>query len=175
MHDQALGIALLALLSNGDPAIFIDVIACLQAAGPRARTALPALEALLKSDDPGIRAQAGLAIVSIDGQETPRSVATLIRIVVDPKSPQDARESAIFLLREANRSVLASSTPNLIRQLADADAAVRQNAVSLLSMIIEDRPPSCRSRPTENNRRKEVRTSLGPDVCCEPPAENHGT
>ena len=137
VQDQALA-ALVALLSNGDPAIFIDVIACLQAQGPRARTALPALEALLKSDDPGLRAQAGLAIVSIDGQETPRSVATLIRIVVDPLSPQDARESAILLLREANRSVLASSTPNLIRQLADADAAVRQNAVSLLSMIIDE-------------------------------------
>jgi HEAT repeat protein len=137
VQDQATA-ALVALLSHGDPAVFADVIACLQIAGPRARAALPALEALLKADDPGLRASAGLAIVTIDGQETARSVATLIRIVGDPTLPQDARELAVPLLRGANSSALARATPDLIRQLADADAAVRQHAVSLLSMIIED-------------------------------------
>ena len=126
------------------------MIACLQAAGPRGRTALPALEALLKSDDPGIRALSpGLAIVSIDGQETPRSVATLIRIVVDPKSPQDARESATSCsVRRIARCWQEALTPKLIRQLADADAG----------------RPAERSQSAIHDHRRHVRRAAGPDL-----------
>ena len=81
---------------------------------------------------------AGLAIVAIEGQESPRSIATLIRMVADPTLPQDGRESAISLLQEANKAALVRATPDLIRQLGDDNSLVRQHAVSLLSMIIED-------------------------------------
>jgi HEAT repeat protein len=137
VQNQAVD-ALVALLAHGDPSVFADVITCVSAAGPRARAALPALEGLFDGDDPGLRSSAGLAIVAIEGQESPRSIATLIRMIADPTLPQDGRESAIPLLRGVNSAALARATPDLIRQLGDGNAEVRQHAVSLLSMIIDD-------------------------------------
>ena len=73
VQDRAVA-ALVALLSHGDPDIVPDVIACLPEAGLRARAALPALEALLNDPEPGVLAAAGMAIVTIEGQEDPPTV-----------------------------------------------------------------------------------------------------
>jgi HEAT repeat protein len=72
VQDQAVG-ALVGLLSRGDPAIIPDVLACLPMAGPRAKAALPALEAMLDHAEPALRAGAGMAIVAIEGDEDVRS------------------------------------------------------------------------------------------------------
>ena len=73
VRDRAVA-ALVALLSHGDPDIVPDVIACLPEAGPRAKAALPALEALLDDPEPGVLAAAGMAIVTIECQEDPPTV-----------------------------------------------------------------------------------------------------
>jgi HEAT repeat protein len=66
VQDQAVA-ALAGLLSRGDPAVIPDVLACLPMAGPQAKAALPALEAMLDHAEPGLRAGAGMAIVAIEG------------------------------------------------------------------------------------------------------------
>ena len=68
VQDQAVA-ALAGLLSRGDPAVVPDVLACLPMAGPRAKAALPALEAMLDHAEPALRAAAGMAIVAIEGDE----------------------------------------------------------------------------------------------------------
>jgi HEAT repeat protein len=68
VQDQAVA-ALVGLLSRGDPAVIPDVLACLPMAGPRAKAALPALEAMLDHAEPALRAGAGMAIVAIEGGE----------------------------------------------------------------------------------------------------------
>ena len=73
VQDRAVT-ALVGLLSLGDPEIVPDVIACLPEAGPRARAAVPALEALLNDPEPGLLAAAGMAIVTIEGQDDPPTV-----------------------------------------------------------------------------------------------------
>jgi HEAT repeat protein len=73
VQDRAVA-ALVELLSRADPDVAPDVIACLPGAGRPARAALPALEALLNGPEPGLRADAGMAIVAIEGQENPQVV-----------------------------------------------------------------------------------------------------
>jgi HEAT repeat protein len=68
VQEQAVA-ALVGLLSGGDPAVVPDVLACLPMAGPRAKAALPALEAMLEHAEPTLRAGAGMAIVAIEGGE----------------------------------------------------------------------------------------------------------
>jgi HEAT repeat protein len=69
VQDQAVA-ALVGLLSGGDPAIVPDVLTCLPMAGPRAKAALSALEAMLDHAEPGLRAGAAMAIVAIEGDES---------------------------------------------------------------------------------------------------------
>jgi HEAT repeat protein len=68
VQDRAVT-ALADLLSQGDPDILPDVLACLPEAGPRAKAAVPVLEAMLDHADPGLRAAAGMAIVAIESPE----------------------------------------------------------------------------------------------------------
>jgi uncharacterized protein (UPF0147 family) len=67
-------------------------------------------------------------------------VEILVRMVADPTVPRDVRESAIPWLREANSAALARATPDLIRQLGDGNSVIRQNAINLLSMIVDETP-----------------------------------
>jgi HEAT repeat protein len=70
-QDRAVA-ALASLLSRGDPAVIPDVLACLPMAGPRAKAALPALEAMLDHGEPTLRAGAGMAILAIEqGEDVP--------------------------------------------------------------------------------------------------------
>ena len=183
VQDRAVA-ALAGLLSRGDPDIVPDVIACLPEAGPRARAALPALEAFLTTPNLAC-ARAGMAIVTIEGQEdpptvpngssggmsgggmaamsmgggtgtaivpgagqgNPRSLAILLRLIADAGVQRDVRENAIAMIRGVNPSALAKATPDLVRQLADADPNIRRNAVDLLSMLIDVAPAELPAAP----------------------------
>jgi HEAT repeat protein len=68
VQDRAVA-ALAGLLSHGEPDILPDVLACLPQAGPRAKAAVPALEAMLDHAEPSLRAAAGMAIVAIESPE----------------------------------------------------------------------------------------------------------
>lgn len=73
VQDRAAA-ALVKLLEHGEPDIVPDVIACLPEIGPRARAAVPALEALLDHAEPGLRAQAAMAIVAIESPDESRAL-----------------------------------------------------------------------------------------------------
>lgn len=73
VQDRAVA-ALVKLLERGEPDIVPDVIACLPEIGPRARAAVPALEALLDHAEPGLRAQAAMAIVAIESPDASREL-----------------------------------------------------------------------------------------------------
>jgi len=137
VHDRAVT-ALAGLLSHEEIAVVSDVVDCLQADGPQARAALPALNRLLETDDSRLRAQAGIAIVAIEGQQSPPALNLLLEIVGDLTLELETRECAAGLIRGANPAALSKATPGLIRQLARSGPQVRQNAVALLSSIVED-------------------------------------
>ena len=73
VQDRAVA-ALVDLLSRADPDILPDVIASLPEAGPRAKPAVPALEALLEHAEPGLRAGAAMAILAIESPEDFRAL-----------------------------------------------------------------------------------------------------
>jgi HEAT repeat protein len=136
VQDHAVA-ALAGLLTDGDLSVRPEVIECLPAAGPRARAALPALEGLLHDEDPVLRGTAGLAIATIEGNQSARAVAVLLEMVADATLPQDRRQSALSaLFGFENTAALAKATPPLIRQLGDENAAIRFSALGLLSSII---------------------------------------
>ena len=83
---------------------------------------------------------AGTAVVPGGGQASPRCIAILLRIIADAAVQQDVRENAIAMVRGVAPSALAKVTPDLVRQLADADPNIRRNAVELLSMLIDVAP-----------------------------------
>lgn len=68
VQDRAVA-ALVGLLSSAEPDVLPDVIATLPEAGPRARSAVPALEALLDRGEPGLRAGAAMALLAIESPE----------------------------------------------------------------------------------------------------------
>jgi HEAT repeat protein len=72
VQDRAVA-ALAGLLTRGDPDILPDVLACLPEAGPRAKAAVPALEAMLDHAEPALRAGAAMAIVAIESPEDPQA------------------------------------------------------------------------------------------------------
>jgi HEAT repeat protein len=138
-QDRAIA-ALAGLLTGGDPLVISDVIACLDAIGPKARGALPALERLVLDDDPGLRTAAGLAIVNIEGPGSRRAVAILVGFVTDERLSRERRHKALQRLRGRGASATAQVTPELIRQLGDTSADVRTAAVELLWLIVPDAP-----------------------------------
>lgn len=71
--EQAVA-ALARLLSNRESLVRPDVIDCLSAAGARAHAAVPALESLWIDKHCDLRASAGMAIVAIEGPESPQSL-----------------------------------------------------------------------------------------------------
>jgi HEAT repeat protein len=137
IHAQAIA-ALVGLLSHNDDAVRSDVIDCLLADGPRARAAVPALNHLLKTGDPRLRASAGLAIVAIEGQKSPIAVDVLLQMIGDSALEFESRNTAVGMVRHANPAALSKVAPDLIRQLGSNSVQVRQNAVGLLAIIIED-------------------------------------
>lgn len=139
VHDRAVG-TLETLLSHEDIAVVSDVVECLSADGPQARAVLPALNRLLQSDDSHLRASTGMAIVAIEGQESPRAVELLLRITSDPALELPIRENAVAMIRPVKPAALSKATPDLIRQLGSTNARVRESAVNLLLMIVGDTP-----------------------------------
>ncbi len=117
--------ALVELLSHREPIVRSDVIDCLQSVGPPARSALPALEALLSDDDHLLRHSAGLAVMAILGKQDPRCVPILIGIIIDEELPRDWRMNALETLGETAPRALAKATPGLIRQLGEPHDAER--------------------------------------------------
>jgi HEAT repeat protein len=92
----------------------------------------------LRDEETGEHAHAGMAIVTIEGKESPRAVAILLRMITDATLPQGWRQNALDTVREVKPAALAKATPDLIRQLGDASVDVRRTALELLSMIIHD-------------------------------------
>jgi HEAT repeat protein len=137
--DQAVA-ALIELLSHADPLVLPDVINCLTTLGDSARVALPALERLWKDQDAGVAVAARQAIVAIEGRETPRGLAILLEMIVDPTITIDQRQEAMGTVIEVNPSGLVQVTPSLIRQLGDANVDVRTGAAELLSVIVRNTP-----------------------------------
>jgi len=136
-REQAVA-ALAGLLTRADPSVLPDVIDCLAAAGPVAKSALPSLEGLLKNKDANLRASVGIAVAGIEGKGSPRAVKVLVGLVSDAEVPTGWRLAALESVREANPSALAGATPDLIRHLGDTDAGVRVAAVEMLSQIVLD-------------------------------------
>jgi HEAT repeat protein len=136
---QKHGVAALGgLLACGDPAVLDDVLDCLAGLGPVARAALPALDRVLQSDDPRLRARASMAVVAIEGQASPRSLMLLVRVIRDPTLELEMRDNAVAVIRAVNAAALAKATPELIRQLGRSKSDVPTNAVSRLGMIVEE-------------------------------------
>jgi HEAT repeat protein len=139
VQDQAVA-ALVKLLSSDDSVLVRDVVESLTSLGTIARPALPLLERLLSDEDRGLSARAGMAIMSIQGQENPRSVALLQKMAADVSLPQEHRMTAVAALRGVSASLPAQATPDLIRQLGSSSPSVRRNALELLSEILNDTP-----------------------------------
>jgi HEAT repeat protein len=137
VHDRAVS-ALSGLLCHDETAVVSDVIACLEADGPAARAALPALNHLLQSDDSRLRAGAAMAIVAIEGQQSPRALDLLLRIVGDISLEYDTRENAVAFIRGADPAALTKATPDLIRQLESSSPQIRLHAAALLTTIVGD-------------------------------------
>lgn len=133
--------ALIGMLSRGDPLVLPDVIDCLRSVGPRARGALPALEALFKDENPDLRASSGIAILAIEDQQNPRAAIVLAKIVTDVALPRATRESAAETGRSANPAALAAACPDLISQLGSRDPVLRRTALDLLSIAIDEIRP----------------------------------
>ena len=139
VQDQVI-VALASLLTEADPAIHQDAIDCLIAAGPRARTALPAIERLLNDKDPDRRCMAAIAVARVDGKISPRTLAILLRMIEDVDVLPERRQSIIELIRELNAADLVKATPILIRLLGSQFPQVRTSSLEMLGSIIVDAP-----------------------------------
>ena len=139
VQDQAIA-AIVKLLGSQDPSICIDASEALKEFGSRATAALPALDVLLKSTEPDVRAIAGRAVAAIEGKVSPRYIAIQIETILDTTLPHDWRLAALQAVREVNAPALASATPTLIRQLTDADPNIRMYAHQLMGEILYDTP-----------------------------------
>jgi HEAT repeat protein len=132
--------ALASLLSEADLVIHQDVIDCLVAAGPVARTALPAIEKLLNDKDPMQRNMAGVAITKIGGKASAHTLSILLGLIADVTVEPEKRHSLIEMIRVSNAADLAKVTPILIRQLGNKNPQVRFDAMEMLGTIIGDTP-----------------------------------
>lgn len=133
-------VALIGRLAGDDPALDQDVIACLSMGGTQAHVAVAVLEKLVANDDPGTRLAAGMAIVSILGQDHEKSIAALLDIIVDPPIDQESRNNAIGMVRWSKPKALTNVTPTLILQLGAKSETVRMDACALLSDILQSVP-----------------------------------
>jgi HEAT repeat protein len=152
VQDQAVA-ALARLLANVDLPddnndIHGDVIDCLVACGPRARSALPLLDRFLENEIPAERATAGIAFATIGGHANPRAIPILLKIIDDLAIAPDSRQAALEKIRELNEAELVKATPILIRQLGSTSAAVRLTAIGMLHSIIENTPAELPAPPT---------------------------
>lgn len=166
ISDQAFDQAVAALalrLSDADSAVRYDIIGCLAAAGTRARRALPVIEKLAQDPDPDVRKAAMTAIVSIEGPQSARGRAVLLKVISDPTLASEQRQTALITFREANPSALPTVTPRLISQLADPNPTVRLAAFELLSYIVPDAPAQIPAVTEEPSARTSTpRPSVSP-------------
>ncbi len=132
VQDRAVA-ALAGLLSRGDPDILPDVLACLPEAGPRAKEAVPALEAMLNHAEPALRAGAAMAIVAIESPEDLQAPDGTFGMPVMPAGAGMGLMAGMMAPAPAGRS-----NPRIAAILARivADAAVpremRENALSMI-------------------------------------------
>jgi HEAT repeat protein len=133
--------ALACLLNDVDKSIDADVIDCLAALGPRARAALPALERLfIDGESSTERAITGIAVATIGGKLSPRTIPILLRIIDDVSVASELRQSALGRIRELDEAKLVKVTPILIRQLASKNQDVRVAAMEMLGCVVYDTP-----------------------------------
>jgi HEAT repeat protein len=139
VQGQAIA-ALASLLTEANLPIRQDVIDCLVAAGPVARSALPALEQLLNDKDPDKRNKAGVAITKIEAKSSARTLPILLGLIADVAATRDERQSLIEMIRESNAADLVKVTPILIRQLGSQNPQIRVDAMEMLGTIVGDTP-----------------------------------
>jgi HEAT repeat protein len=99
-EDAAAGV-LVTLLSNEDDALRADAANCLPALGQAAQRIVPALEPILKSNNPGLRFSAALAAMKAAPQEqrpNPLVLSVLERAVTDTSLSILPRQQAIAAL-----------------------------------------------------------------------------
>jgi HEAT repeat protein len=142
--------AMVELLKRAGPVVRLDVVSCLNGAGPRAGIAVPALELLLEDAEPDVRTAALQAIFSIEEGTNHRLIPAMVNLIGDPSMAQDWRTDLLNRVKEADPAALARATPALIRQLGDTSASVRRAAMELLSNILEDQAALM---PSERDRR----------------------
>jgi HEAT repeat protein len=139
--------ALASLLTEADHAIHPDVIDCLVAAGPLARSAVPALEQLLLDKDPEERNLAGVGIAKIEGKTGARTLPILLDLIADVAAMREKRQSLIEMIRQSNAADLVKVTPILIRQLGSRNPQIRADAMEMLGTIIGDTPAEMPAAP----------------------------
>jgi HEAT repeat protein len=146
---------LVGLLESKDQAVLPDVLSCLGALGPYAKSALPALESLLADPNPDVRVSVGQAILAIEdvveGENkklTPLASAVVVKAVTDETMPMHWRMVAAETLLRFNSPALSSVAGVLVKQISNTDPAVRRGAVELLSMLVDQvRPDPPSSTP----------------------------
>jgi HEAT repeat protein len=133
--DRAMA-SITELILSEDKTLQLDAIECVRSMGPWALAAQPALLRVAKENDPDFRAIVMMAIVAIEGHNTPEAIATLIEIVSDPSLSIERRGWAIGEVHRLQPATLSKATPALIRQLADPNPAIRITAGEFLSRIV---------------------------------------
>jgi HEAT repeat protein len=120
--------AIVARLRDPDVLVRQSAIFALQAIGPKAKPAIPALAELLRDRDGYIRSDASHALVSLG----PEAVPSVMGVLCD----EDARvrELAVRTLREFGEDA-KDAIPALIARLGDRDATVRQTTILALQAI----------------------------------------
>ncbi len=150
--------ALASLLANKDGAVRSDAVSCVSALGAGAARILPALDVLLKADDPAVRYSAALAAMQAfdtDANPSTQIVTILEKVASDPTLSLTERQNALTAFYSAGSAefgtagIVAATFPagsptplalrrcgrELARQLEHKDANVRLAAATLLHMI----------------------------------------
>ncbi len=156
--EDAAAQALARLLANTDSTARDDAVSCVAAFGAGITRILPALDAMLKSDDPALRYTAALAKIRAEGLNAnpdPRAIMILAEAVSNTSLLPMERQSALAALYEippgefeaaGMASVVSSVRPpmsaalrqcglELARQLEHKRADIRLTAANLLHMI----------------------------------------
>ena len=135
-----------------------DAVSCVSALGAGTARILPALDVLLKADDPAVRYSAALAAMQAfdtDANPSTQIVTILEKVASDPTLSLTERQNALTAFYSAGSAefgtagIVAATFPagsptplalrrcgrELARQLEHKDAKVRLAAATLLHMI----------------------------------------
>ncbi len=132
--------ALVEFLKRADPLILPELISDLSEVSPKAGLAVPALDDFLDHPDSVVRAAAALTLAMLEEKPSPRALKALVRMITDAELTGERRSEALNRLQELAPGMLSEATPELVRQLGDANVIVRRSAIELLAPILEDRP-----------------------------------